>query len=136
MQKWQRWPEDNDQGGRKWRDQYASLLVCGLASKTWANKTNRDPTHTQTHSHTHPSFYSYVQQLMTVILVTWEVMIQRITVQGQSGQKVCQTPSQPMAGCGSICLSSPATQGNTNRRIEVQNGLGINQDPTVKITYA
>jgi hypothetical protein len=30
----------------------------------------------------------------------------RIRVQGQAGQKVNKTPSQPMAGCSSTCLPS------------------------------
>jgi hypothetical protein len=37
---------------------------------------------------------------MSVILTSWEVRIERLEV-----QKVHNTPSQPMAGCGGTCLS-------------------------------
>jgi hypothetical protein len=44
---------------------------------------------------------------MPVILVTWEVEMRRITIQGQPGQKVSENPSQPIkAGHGGGCLSS------------------------------
>jgi hypothetical protein len=45
--------------------------------------------------------------LTPVILATREVKISRIAIRGQSGQKVHETPSQPIkAGHGSTCLSS------------------------------
>jgi hypothetical protein len=43
---------------------------------------------------------------MPLILATWKVEIRRITVQGQLGQIVCKTLSQPVTGYGSVCLSS------------------------------
>jgi hypothetical protein len=39
-----------------------------------------------------------------MILATWETEIGRIVVPGQPGEKVQETPSQPMARCGSECL--------------------------------
>jgi hypothetical protein len=44
-------------------------------------------------------------------------------VQGQSKPKVHKTPSQPIAGPGSVPVN-PATAGSINRRIAVQVGLG------------
>jgi hypothetical protein len=37
---------------------------------------------------------------------TWEVEISRIEIQDQPRQKVHETPSQPMAVSGGMCLSS------------------------------
>jgi hypothetical protein len=48
--------------------------------------------------------FSQVQWLKPVTLATWEEEIWRITVPCQ--QKVCKTPSQPMAGWGCTFLSS------------------------------
>jgi hypothetical protein len=63
---------------------------------------------------------------MPVILATWEVEIRRIAVQGQLGQIVLETPSQPMAGYGSMNPSSSQLhRGSTNTRIVVQAGVGI-----------
>jgi hypothetical protein len=62
--------------------------------------------------------------------------IRRIVVRVQPGQKVCKTPSQPMARHGGAYLSSPAICGSTNRRITVQANLGIKWDPISKITKA
>jgi hypothetical protein len=54
-------------------------------------------------------------------------------VGGQPGEKkVGETPFQPMAECDGACLSSQATQGNTNR-ILVQASLGIKWDLISKI---
>jgi hypothetical protein len=39
---------------------------------------------------------------MLVIPTTWKVEIKKIMVGGQSRQKVRGTPSQPIAGCGSM----------------------------------
>jgi hypothetical protein len=44
--------------------------------------------------------------LKPVILATWEAEIWQIIIQSQPVQKVPETPSQPMAGCGVVCLSS------------------------------
>jgi hypothetical protein len=44
--------------------------------------------------------------LMTVIPAKQEAEIRKIIVQCQVGQKVSQSPSQPIAGCGGISLSS------------------------------
>jgi hypothetical protein len=41
----------------------------------------------------------------SVILATWEAEIRRITVGGQSGQKVPKTSSQPTVGCSGMYLS-------------------------------
>jgi hypothetical protein len=43
---------------------------------------------------------------MPGILATKEAEIGRITVRGQPGYKILETPSQPMTGHGSTCLSS------------------------------
>jgi hypothetical protein len=51
-----------------------------------------------------------------IILATHETEMGRITVQGQPGQKVPETPSQSMDGPGGAPLSSPATPASTNRR--------------------
>jgi hypothetical protein len=51
---------------------------------------------------THTGFY----WLTLVILLTWEVGIRRIIVWGQHWQKVHETPSEPIVGCGYTCLSS------------------------------
>jgi hypothetical protein len=45
------------------------------------------------HNHT---FSGQVQWLMPVILATWEVKMERITVQGQPWQKASEIPSQPI----------------------------------------
>jgi hypothetical protein len=43
---------------------------------------------------------------MPRILAIWEAEIGRIMVLGQRGQKVYETPSQPIkSGCGGVCLS-------------------------------
>jgi hypothetical protein len=39
---------------------------------------------------------------MPVILAIWEAEIGRIMIQGQSGQKVWETPTQPIARCGGL----------------------------------
>jgi hypothetical protein len=43
--------------------------------------------------------------LTPIILATQEAEIRTIAVGGQPGQKVCKTPSQPIVGCGRVCLS-------------------------------
>jgi hypothetical protein len=45
---------------------------------------------------------------MTVIIAAWEAEIWRIMVPGQSGQKVFDNPSQPIAECSGAYLSSQA----------------------------
>jgi hypothetical protein len=50
--------------------------------------------------------WGQAQWLMTIIPATWEVEAKRITVRGQTRQKVSKTPSQPIAGCGGVYLSS------------------------------
>jgi hypothetical protein len=40
----------------------------------------------------------------------WEAEIGRISIQGQPRQGVCKTPSQPIAGHGSVHLSSQPMQ--------------------------
>jgi hypothetical protein len=42
------------------------------------------------------------QWLTPIILDTWEAAIERITVQGQSRQKVYKTSSQPVTGCNGV----------------------------------
>jgi hypothetical protein len=46
------------------------------------------------------------QQLTPVILVTWEAEIGRIMVQAQPMQKVHEALSQPIAGHGTMSMSS------------------------------
>jgi hypothetical protein len=54
-----------------------------------------------------------------------EVKIKRIAVWGQSGQKDCETPSQPIkAGCGGTHLH-PSYAGSVNRKDVVQASLEI-----------
>jgi hypothetical protein len=51
--------------------------------------------------------------LTPVILATWEAQIEGMIVPGQSRQKkkkVYETPSQPIAGCGGVHLSSQLQQ--------------------------
>jgi hypothetical protein len=57
-------------------------------------------------------------------------------VQGQSGQKVHETPSQPMAESSRIYLLSKLHNEVKNRRIKVKASLNIKQDPISKITNA
>jgi hypothetical protein len=62
-----------------------------------------------------PQYHTHTQKksksnLTPVILATWEAKNRRITVQGQSGQKVTETPSQPIARHGGMCLSFQAMQ--------------------------
>jgi hypothetical protein len=45
-----------------------------------------------------------------VTLATLEARVRRITVEGQSKQKIMETPSEPIAGCGGVRLSSQVTQ--------------------------
>jgi hypothetical protein len=47
---------------------------------------------------------SWVQWFMLVILATWEVEMEKISV--HKAKKILQTPSQPMAGYGGTHLSS------------------------------
>jgi hypothetical protein len=55
--------------------------------------------------------------------------------QGQSGQNILETPSQPMAGHSGACEPGiPATWGSTNRRIAYS--LGIKKGSNLKITKA
>jgi hypothetical protein len=54
----------------------------------------------------------------TYILATQEVEIGRmavrkVVIQGQPGQKVHKTPSQPMPECSGVHLSFPAMQRST-----------------------
>jgi hypothetical protein len=49
---------------------------------------------------------SQLWRLKSVILATWEVEIRRIMVQGQAGEKVLEIPSQPVAECSEVHLSS------------------------------
>jgi hypothetical protein len=56
-------------------------------------------------------------------------------VGGQPGQKIHETSSQPMAEHSGLHLSS-SYAGSINRKIEVQGGPGIMQDPISKITKA
>jgi hypothetical protein len=55
--------------------------------------------------------------LTPVILVTQEVKIRRIAVQGQAGQKVSKTPSQPIKLSGVGCDWQPSCEGSINRRV-------------------
>jgi hypothetical protein len=50
--------------------------------------------------------HDQAQWLKPIILATWEAEVSRIPVQGQLEQKVCKTPSQQMAGCGGVHVSS------------------------------
>jgi hypothetical protein len=64
-----------------------------------------------------------------VILATREV-IRRIMVQGQLGQKVHKTSSQPIKKLGMVEHSChPSYAGSINRRTIVQASLGINMRP-------
>jgi hypothetical protein len=57
---------------------------------------------------------------------TKEVAIRGILVQGQPGQNVPKTPSQPIkSGCGDMSLSS-SYLASVNSRIAIQPSLGIN----------
>jgi hypothetical protein len=51
---------------------------------------------------------------MPIILATWEAETRRTEVPGQPGQKFCETPSQPTAGCGVVggskVQASPGTK--------------------------
>jgi hypothetical protein len=58
-----------------------------------------------------------------LFLATWKADIWRIMVQGQSGQKVCMTLSQPVAGHGSMYLSPQALRETENERIVVLGQL-------------
>jgi hypothetical protein len=49
--------------------------------------------------------------LTSVIIATWETEIQRIAVQGQLRQMVCETLSQPIFGPGGVHLSPPSILG-------------------------
>jgi hypothetical protein len=71
--------------------------------------------------------------LKPVILVPWDVQIQRFMVWDQAGQRACETPFQPMAGHGEASLSSQL-QGSTNKRILVQASPGLKWDPVSNIT--
>jgi hypothetical protein len=51
-----------------------------------------------------------------------------LTVQGQSGQKVCERPFQPIAGVVVPTCHSSYT-GGVNRRIVIQASLSINVRP-------
>jgi hypothetical protein len=62
---------------------------------------------------------------MHFFLAVWE----RVIVQGQPGQKVHETLSQPMTGLGGACPSSQLC-----RRIPVQTDPGMKQTPISKIT--
>jgi hypothetical protein len=66
---------------------------------------------------------------MSVILATWEAEIGRTAVWGQSGQKVCKTPSQSLAG--GMHLSFQATWEAELGRITAtgQPGQESLQDP-------
>jgi hypothetical protein len=48
--------------------------------------------------------------LKPVILAAWKAEIGRITIRGQSKQKVYMTPSQQMAKHSGVCLSSGEAQ--------------------------
>jgi hypothetical protein len=65
-----------------------------------------------------------------VILATWEAEIGRITVWGQPGQRVQETPSQPMAGHSMACICHSSCAGSINRRFQVYASLGIKGDST------
>jgi hypothetical protein len=56
---------------------------------------------------------------MFVILTTCEAESGRMRIQSQHRQKFSKTSSQPIAGCGSVPLSSQATWEAKIRRIEV-----------------
>jgi hypothetical protein len=55
-----------------------------------------------------------------VILGTWGAEVGRIMVPGQSSQKVCKTPSQPIARRGGIHLSSQLLWNDINKKITLQ----------------
>jgi hypothetical protein len=42
--------------------------------------------------------------LMLVISTTWEAEMEKMAEQGQPGQKVFKTPSQPIKSSGGVCL--------------------------------
>jgi hypothetical protein len=74
--------------------------------------------------------FSWAWGLKLVILAIQEVKIGRTMVWAQPRQKFHKTPAQPMAGC----LSSQLCKKGTNRRIVVQVGPGIKQEPISEIT--
>jgi hypothetical protein len=59
-----------------------------------------------------------------IILATWKAKIGRITIPGQTRQKVHKTPCQPMSEYGRRTSVILAMQGKTNRRLVVQAKLG------------
>jgi hypothetical protein len=71
---------------------------------------------------------------MTIISATQEVEIVRMAIRGQSGQKDSKTPISTNGWAQWHTLLIPAVLGCTSRRITVQAGRGIKQDPISKIT--
>jgi hypothetical protein len=67
-----------------------------------------------------------------MLVILQEAQTRKISVWGQSPQKVLKTSSQLVAGLVACVLSS-ASEGNKNRRIMVQAGPCIKQDPIWKI---
>jgi hypothetical protein len=61
---------------------------------------------------------------MPLILTNLETEIRKIMVWGQPGQIVCETPSQPVAGCGGEGPSFQAMQEAEFGRIMVAGHSG------------
>jgi hypothetical protein len=61
------------------------------------------------------------QWLTPIILATWKAEIRRVTVGGQSRQKVRGVPSQPIkAGCGGMHLPSQLCWKCIYRKVIIQ----------------
>jgi hypothetical protein len=78
----------------------------------------------------------WIQRFNPVFLTSQEVEIKRITVTDQTQPKAQETPSQPIAGHGGVCLLSQLQQGSTNRKTTIQASQGRKRDPISKITNA
>jgi hypothetical protein len=74
--------------------------------------------------------------LKPVILATWEAVIKRITVQGQSTQKFHKSLSQPTSQTWCRAPVILAIWANTSWKIEVQADASIKQESVSKITRA
>jgi hypothetical protein len=63
--------------------------------------------------------YSWVLWFIPIIPAMWEAKIRRITVGGQSREKVCETLSQPVVESSSSPLASQTMQEAEMRRFTV-----------------